>query len=327
VVAAILAALPRKRSYGYAMRMIGQVENEASASVFSDYLYAQGIDNQIEPDRSGAWLLWVHDEEQLGRASALLNQFRGNPADPKYREASGIARERRELEASKNSAVEKRLYDRRKLFPAMSYGVGVLTAVLIAISVAVGVFSKGAFSELKIDRRIILPLSITEYEIAGNTLQWQGGLPEIRNGQVWRLVTPIFIHFGPVHLILNMLCLLDLGTMIERRKSGRLLLALVLFIAATSNLAQYIFGNAPNFGGMSGVVYGLIGYIWMKGRFDIASGLFLHRSTVTMAMIWFFGCLAGVIPGIANTAHAVGLGVGIAWGFLSAQGWKQIMRG
>ena len=83
MVAAILAALPRKRSYGYAMRMIGQVENEASASVFSDYLYAQGIDNQIEPDRSGAWLLWVHDEEQLGRASALLNQFRGNPADPK----------------------------------------------------------------------------------------------------------------------------------------------------------------------------------------------------------------------------------------------------
>jgi GlpG protein len=174
---------------------------------------------------------------------------------------------------------------------------------------------------------LVQALSITEYEIAGNTLRWAGGLPEIRNGQVWRLITPIFIHFGPLHLLFNMLWLLDLGTMIERRKSSRLLLALVVVIAATSNFAQYIFGKAPNFGGMSGVVYGLIGYIWMKGRFDAASGLYLHQSTVTMAMVWFFLCLANIIPNVANTAHAAGLGVGVAWGFLSAQGWKQFVRG
>ena len=303
------------------MRMIGQVENEASASVFSDYLYAQGIDNQIEPDRSGAWLLWVHDEEQLDRASALLDQFRRNPGDSKYREASEIAGARRELEASKNKAAEKRLYDRRKLFPAMSYGVGVLTAVLIAVSVAVGVFSK-----LGSDRKFLGPLFITDPASWTENRRARGDLPEVQQGQVWRVLTPMFIHFGLPHLLFNMLWLLDLGTMIERRQSSRLLLALVLFIAATSNLAQYIWTGRPNFGGMSGVVYGLIGYIWMKGRFDVASGLFLHQSTVTMAMVWFFLCLANIIPYVANTAHAVGLGVGMAWGFISARGWKHFTR-
>jgi membrane associated rhomboid family serine protease len=197
--------------------------------------------------------------------------------------------------------------------------VGVLTAVLIAISVAVGVFSK-----LGTDEKFLGPLLITDPSAWAENPHATDDLPEVRQGQVWRVVTPMFIHFGLPHLLFNMLWLLDLGTMIERRQSRRMLLALVLFIAATSNLAQYI-ARGPFFGGMSGVVYGLIGYIWVKGRFDIASGLFLHRSTVTMAMVWFFLCLVGVIPRVANTAHAVGLGVGIVWGFISAQGWRRRM--
>ena len=51
---------------------------------------------------------------------------------------------------------------------------------------------------------------------------------------------------------------------------------LVLVIAALSNLGQY-FVSGPNFCGISGVVYGLFGYIWMKGRFDPASVRGAHR--------------------------------------------------
>src|ERR1051326_3583540 len=113
-----------------------------------------------------------------------------------------------------------------------------------------------------------------------------------------------------------MLWLLDLGTMIERRQSTGLLAALVLVIGVLSNFGQYLY-DGPGFGGMSGVVYGLIGYIWLRGRTDPGSGLFLHRTTVTMAMIWFVLCLVNVIPKVANGAHTVGFVTGAAWGYLS----------
>ena len=293
------------------MRMIGQLENEASARVFSDFLYAQGIENQTELERSGAWALWIHAEEQMDAAKALLDEYRANPRDPKYQEASRVAEEKWRREEKANAAAQKRFHDRGKLF---SFGsrVGFLTGVLIAISVAVALFSSFGYN-----LKPILWLFISEHPVEGGLLAQIRGLIEIRHGEVWRLVTPMFVHFGPAHLFFNMLWLLDLGTMIERRQSPRTLLALVLIIAALSNFGQYL-RQGPSFGGMSGVVYGLIGYIWLRGKYDPAAGLFLHSSTVTMAVIWFVLCLVGVIPHVANAAHSVGFGVGIAWGFISA---------
>ena len=127
----------------------------------------------------------------------------------------------------------------------------------------------------------------------------------------------MFIHFGIAHLLFNMLWLLDLGTMIERRQGTLILSTLVLVLAALSNLGQYLWVG-PDFGGMSGVVYGLLGYIWLRGKFDPGSGLFLNSSTVTMAVAWYVLCLVGVIPHVANAAHSVGFGVGIVWGYVSA---------
>jgi GlpG protein len=84
-----------------------------------------------------------------------------------------------------------------------------------------------------------------------------------------------------------------------------------------SNLAQYL-GKGPLFGGMSGVVYGLLGYVWMKGKNDPASGLFLHPQTVTMMLLWFFLGFTPVLPNIANITHGAGLFLGCAWGYLSS---------
>jgi GlpG protein len=84
-----------------------------------------------------------------------------------------------------------------------------------------------------------------------------------------------------------------------------------------SNLAQYYY-KGPVFGGMSGVIYGLLGYVWIRGKFDPASGLYLHSYNVMMMLIWFFACLFNLIPNVANAAHAVGLVVGMAWGYLSS---------
>ena len=88
-------------------------------------------------------------------------------------------------------------------------------------------------------------------------------------------------------------------------------------IAAGSNVAQF-YHHGPVFGGMSGVVYGLLGYVWLRGKFDPASGLFVHSSTVTMMLIWLVACYVGLLGNIANTAHLVGLLMGAAWGYLSS---------
>ena len=297
------------------MRLIGHLANEPSARTFGDYLYVQGIENRIENQHNEGWGIWVNDEDQLEGATRLLEAFRANPADPKFQAQAKNATNLRVEEEKRQEAYRKRLRNRRHLFrPLTAYGFGPLTFVLIVISVFVFFLSKqGA------DPQRVMPLAITHYSFDPTSgPPWDNTLPEIRHGEIWRLITPIFIHFQVLHILFNMLWLRDLGSMIEGRQSSIHLLVLVLVIAAGSNLAQFYIGHAPNFGGMSGVVYGLLGYIWIRGKFDPGSGLFLHPSTVTMMLIWLVVCYTNLLGPIANTAHLVGLLMGAAWGYLAS---------
>lgn len=287
------------------MRLIGHLENEPAARTLSDYLYAEGIENQLEADADGSWALWIDDEDQIATAKGMMDEYRSNPAEPKFRAAGREAGEKREKEAARIEAAQRRTRTGADLFPQVNTSPGWLTVTLVGVCVAISILS--LFEGYG---WIVRALYISEYI--------RPTLPEIRHGEVWRLLTPIFVHFGILHLVFNMMWMLDLGTMIERRQGPGLLAMLVVALAIPSNLAEY-FATGPSFGGMSGVVYGLIGYIWMRGKFDPASGLFLHSSTVTMAVVWYFLCLAKVIPNVANTVHTVGFAVGLAWGFLSAQ--------
>jgi GlpG protein len=270
----------------------------------------QGIENHLEHEKPDGWGMWINDEDKIEVATGLLAAFRLDPANPKYRAEAKVAPELR-AEAEKSEAkYRKKLSERRELFrPLTAYGFGPLTFVLIALSVTVFLLSG-----LGKNIQPILSLFITES--TADTLSGVS-LPEIQHGQLWRLVTPIFIHFSILHILFNMLWLRDLGSMIEGRQSGRVLAILVLAIAVCSNLAQFWFAG-PAFGGMSGVVYGLLGYVWMRGKFDPGSGLYVHPSTVTMMIIWFFACFTPIIPHVANATHTVGLVMGIAWGYLSS---------
>ncbi len=292
------------------MRLIGHLADEKAARTFADYLYAQKIESHLDYEKPDGWGVWINDEDKIEEATRLLAAFQSNPADPKYRaEAKSAAELRAEAEKG-DQAYRKKVRDRRLLFrPLTAYGFGPVTLGLIVISVVVAILSK-----VGDDVRPIMGLFITES--AGNPL-FSPALPEIMHGQVWRLVTPIFIHFGPLHILFNMLWLRDLGSMIEARQSSWLMAVLVLVIAVVSNLAQFYYGG-PAFGGMSGVVYGLLGYIWMRGKFDPGSGLYLHPTTVTMMIIWFLACFTPLIPHVANATHAVGLALGLAWGYLSS---------
>jgi GlpG protein len=145
-------------------------------------------------------------------------------------------------------------------------------------------------------------------------------LPEVMEGQVWRVITPIFLHFGFLHILFNMFWLHDLGSLIENRRGTGYFVAFILLAAIISNIAQYCV-SGPSFGGMSGVVYGLFGYVWMKGKFDPGDGIEMNPSTVTIMLAWFALCFTGIFGHVANWAHAAGLAVGTLWGYASAMRW------
>ena len=294
------------------MRLIGHLSEEHAARLFADYLYVRQIDNHLEFEKADGWGIWVNDEDKVQDAAQLLAEFQSHPTDPKYQAGAQDAASLRAQAEKSEATYRKKVQDRRQLFrPLTAYGFGPLTFVLIVICVVVAFLSRLGESPGN-----VMGLFVTDYSLSANMIEWHRGLPEIRHGQLWRLITPIFIHFGVLHLLFNMLWLRDLGSMIEARHSWWYLLLLVVVIAACSNLAQFFF-SGPMFGGMSGVVYGLLGYIWTRGKFDPASGLFLHPTTVVMMLIWFVACFTPLIPHVANATHAVGLAMGCAWGYLS----------
>ncbi len=149
-------------------------------------------------------------------------------------------------------------------------------------------------------------------------LQSPGGFAEVRAGQLWRLFTPAFIHFGVAHLIFNMMGMQSLGTAVEAQNGRRFYVVLLLVLALATNVAQYA-AVGPFFGGMSGVLYGLFGYIWLRSVCDPASGFYMPRQTIIIAMVWFLACLVGVLGPIANVAHLTGLLLGAIWGVVAGR--------
>ena len=88
-------------------------------------------------------------------------------------------------------------------------------------------------------------------------------------------------------------------------------MAVVLVIALVSNFSQFL-KSGPSFGGMSGVDFGLFGYLWMKSRFAPDYGVALDRSFVIQFLLFGVLCLFGLFGRIANTAHFSGLFAGMA---------------
>jgi GlpG protein len=79
--------------------------------------------------------------------------------------------------------------------------------------------------------------------------------------EIWRFVTPALLHFGVTHLAFNLVAIAIFGRPIERGAGGLTLLWIVLVIAVVSNVAQFLVSGNPLFGGLSGVAYGLFGFV------------------------------------------------------------------
>ena len=165
--------------------------------------------------------------------------------------------------------------------------------------------------------------SILGTVIASYFPQWQrplffGGLA---SSDYWRFVTPIFLHFGLVHLIFNCLWLSMLGSRIEQMSSSLHLILLVLVTGVVSNVVQFVWSGSPYFGGMSGVVYALLGYIWIKDKVVPDPQLQLPPGIIGFMLGWLVVCMTGILDlllgvGVANGAHLGGLIIGMLLGLI-----------
>ena len=138
-------------------------------------------------------------------------------------------------------------------------------------------------------------------------------------GQFWRLVTPAFLHFGWLHIVFNSLWLWELGGKVERVMGHINMFLLFLVIALVSNVSQFVFGGAGLFGGMSGVVYGLLGFSWVAPLFQPAWRIQPSPALMLFMVGWLVVCMVGLVEGlgfgaIANAAHLGGLVCGAVLG-------------
>lgn len=301
------------------MRQLTSFTDTKAAELFADYLIDQNIMIRLDDDDPSEYVLWIYHDDDLPRAQNLLYEFLSNPDDEKFHNAKGATQEfekqiLRELREAKKQHKDLRTeWSKQAAIRAWPP----LTTTILIITILVGLISK-----LGSDVQSVRFLFIADFARESSMLSYLGNLHEVKSGQIWRLITPIFLHFGFMHLFFNSWWLKDLGPLIENKHGSFYLFALIVAIAVPSNVAQF-YVSGPTFGGLSGVVYGLLGFLWMRGKFDPYYGIRLNPQIITFMGIWFVVCLLGLMGPVANTVHGVGALAGMAWGYLSAARFKR----
>ena len=293
------------------MRLLTTVPNEEEAKTLGDALYADGVSTTIKETRDGGYAIWVQDEDRMEQARSFLSGF--DPGSARFEEMAKQARTQRRHEAKADEKFRARTEKIRSHIEArQNMRIGPVTAVLMAICVLVFIYT-GMGEKIE----AVALFTFTPWEFV-NGRPYPGDVSAIWQGQPWRLFTPMFLHFGLLHILFNLWWLKDLGTAIERVFSSRYLLTLVLCIAVFSHVLEYAMSGPRVFGGMSGVVYGLFAYIWIRGRLDPSFPYRIPQQLVTFMLIWLGLGFTGWVGPIANWVHSGGLIVGAAWGVLSS---------
>ncbi|MFU8816110.1 MAG: rhomboid family intramembrane serine protease [Pseudomonadales bacterium] len=281
------------------MRVI-QTSLDEDLSVFSRYLWQRRVVHRVFEER-GAQVLEVADPAEAAAVRDAFDAWK----------SGRLQLEQRRPAEPRNSGGWSRAIAR---YPALS--------TLIALSVLAFPFSwplsEGRLTELAAWLTIIDP----RLPVAALP-----SLPELlARLEIWRWFTPMLLHFSVLHLGFNCAITVELGRRAERGLGSGGFVLLVLAMAAVSNLIQYAFGGNPLFGGLSGVAYGLLGFVLTMNRLapavpewqlpkGLAIGLLIFLVIFTTGITEAFGLF------IANAAHWGGLASGVllalahrAWG-------------
>lgn len=255
-------------------------------------LWAHRIGHRFTEDENG-YTLWLADPQQHDAMMALLERWqRGEPLPEK-----GVASQPR----FGGGALKR------------PFSLAPVTASLIAMCLVVfGLMA--VLGDLVVAMLAIVPIGVANGSLV------LGSLGEaMASGQVWRLFSPALLHFGWMHLIFNMLWLWYFGRQVEAIQGSRHMLVFVLLTGIGANLAQYATGTVL-FGGMSGVDFALLGYVWLMSRRAPHTGFFVPQMLVVFMLGWMLFTMtdfAGVVGfgNVANEAHLGGLVVGLILGW------------
>ncbi len=264
------------------------LDNARMAQALVDYLATLGISCELTQSELGV-TIWLADEQRLAQAQLEVKRFLTEPNHPRYMEASWQS-------GQANARID---YSKGMMDPVTDFlhQAGPLTLVVIIACLAIyGIDAIG------------LPIY--------DELAFHPTLTQFTDWQAWRYFTPALIHFSVLHLVFNLLWWWYLGGQIEQHLGSGKLLILLLIGAALPNIAEF-FVSGPLFGGLSGVVYALLGYCWLRSKLQPACGLTLPPALMGFMLFWlvlgFFDMLGAKT---ANMAHLVGLLVGLLQGWL-----------
>ena len=159
---------------------------------------------------------------------------------------------------------------------------------------------------------------------------------KISQGEIWRLFTPCLLHGDILHLFFNMLWLAVLGKQIEQRLKIKHYLLMIVLVGIFSNTCQYLM-SGPTFLGFSGILCGMLAFIWVRQKKAAWEGYPIDRMTLLFMLIFVLGMASLEVFAffiekfynyslpltLANTAHLTG---GLAgWGLaqLDLFSWKE----
>lgn len=260
------------------------VELEQDLRPLSQALWQRRIPHRVS-EQGGQLVIWVLGEAEARQVRALHSQWQQGRLEP----VASPPRPRQE--------------GRFRLRPAP------LTLLLVVLSVL-------GFFIARLDTQLNWLSSLTFFEYDRHGDSWIFTLPA---GQYWRLFTPVFLHFSLLHIVFNGLWLWEFGGRVEHVQGSGRLLVLVLLMGVGSNLAQALFAEVGIFGGMSGVIYGLLGYCWIWARLSGDARLRLPGAITGFMLAWLVLSMMGFsellgLGAVANAAHVGGLVMGLVLG-------------
>jgi len=280
------------------MICVYQFTLEQDPAALSKTLWQQKIPHRII-QREGVDQLWLLDERHIPMTQQILNMYLGEPDKLAQIPINPISTQVFSL---------VRLTQLISLYP-VNTGL-VLMSILVAILTGLG----SQYSQLSW-------FSFLPIQVSGNYITTTQFNYVLEHHQYWRLITPIFIHFSMIHIAFNLLWMWDIGRKVEKVIGSTLYLFLVLVTALLSNYLQYLSTQSPLFGGMSGVVYAIIGFAWLVPKLIPHCPSLISKPIMTFLILWLALGYSNIFEQIgmgkiANTAHLIGLVCGLVGAYL-----------